>query len=70
MTRSIDTAVLAALALGFSLLLAGVGLFVYTTHLRDQVKLETIEPRFARLAGLAQDKGQLAAALAVARRYR
>ena len=67
MRRRIDTVVLAALALGFVLLLAGIGLFVYTIHLRDLVKLETIEPRFARLAGLAQDKGQLAAALATTR---
>jgi len=67
MIRRVDAVVLVAVVLGFATLLSGIGLFVYTTHQRDQVMLNTIEPRFARLSGLAQDKGQLAAAAAATR---
>jgi hypothetical protein len=53
-----DTVVLLALGL---VLLAVLGLFAFYVqgvHRADEDRLEMIEPRFARLAGLATDKGQ------------
>ncbi len=61
--RKMDTAVLLALLL---LVAAATGLFAFYVlgiQRADEEQLATIEPRFARLSGLAMDKGQLAAAL-------
>ncbi len=62
--RTMDTAVLVTLLLVCAAILGLFAFYVQGVHRADEQKLETIEPRFARLAGLAMDKGQLAAALA------
>ena len=62
--RAMETAVLLAMVLLFAAVAGGVALVVQTIHTADEETLERIEPRFARLAGLATDKGQLAAAVA------
>ena len=62
--RSVDTAVLLALLVLLAALAGLAAFFVQGIHRADEDRLETIEPRFARLAGLAADKGQLATALA------
>jgi general secretion pathway protein M len=65
--RSLDTAVLSTLVLLLAALVGLCAFYVRGVHRADTERLETIEPRFARLAGLAADKGQLAAALAATR---
>lgn len=65
--RSVDTAVLLSLAVAFMVLVGLAAFYVQGIHRADEERLETIEPRYARLAGLATDKGQLAAALAATR---
>lgn len=62
--RAMETAVLLALLLLFAGVAGGVALVVQSIHTADENTLETIEPRFARFAGLATDTGQLAAAVA------
>jgi general secretion pathway protein M len=59
-----ETAVLLSLLLLLAALGGGIAWFVQGIHTADEERLETIEPRFARLAGLATDKGELAAAVA------
>lgn len=66
-TPAMDTAVLLCVGLLFAAVLGGFALYVQDIHQADEQTLETIEPRFARLAGLAMDKGQLATALAATR---
>ena len=65
--RTLDTAVLLSLLALLVGLLAAFGLYVRSVHLADEERLSTIEPRFARLAGLAREKGELTAALASTR---
>ena len=65
--RTMDTAVLLSLALVLAGVLGLFAFYVQGVHRADEDRLETIEPRFARLAGLATDKGQLAGALAATR---
>lgn len=65
--RSIDTAVLLSLLVLVAVVAGLAAFFVQGIHRADEQRLETIEPRFARLAGLATDKGQLATALASTR---
>lgn len=65
--RTVDTAVLLSLLALFVGLFALFGFYVYGIHRADQETLATIEPRYARLAGLALEKGELAAALASTR---
>jgi general secretion pathway protein M len=62
--RAMETAVLLSLLLLLAALGGGIAWFVQGIHTADEERLETIEPRFARLAGLATDKGELAAAVA------
>lgn len=62
--RAMETAVLLSLVLLLAALAGGIALIVQGIHTADEERLATIEPRFARLAGLATDKGQLAAAVA------
>lgn len=62
--RPLDTVVLVTLLLLCAAALGLLAFYVQGIHRADEQQLETIEPRFARLAGLAMDKGQLAAALA------
>jgi general secretion pathway protein M len=59
-----ETAVLLSLLLLLAALGGGIAWFVQGIHTADEERIETIEPRFARLAGLATDKGELAAAVA------
>ena len=62
--RTLENLVLLGLLLLFAAMAGGIGLYVQTVHTADEEQLQTIEPRFARLAGLATDRGQLAAAVA------
>ena len=62
--RAMETAALLSLLLLLAALAGGIAFFVQGIHTADEERLETIEPRFARLAGLATDKGELAAAVA------
>lgn len=65
--RAMETAALLSLLLLLAALAGGIAFFVQGIHTADEERLETIEPRFARLAGLATDKGELAAAVAATR---
>jgi general secretion pathway protein M len=65
--RSLDNAVLIALVGVFAVVVALFAFYVHGIHRADQERLATIEPRYARLAGLALEKGQLTAALATTR---
>lgn len=65
--RAMETAALLSLVLLLAALAGGIAFFVQGIHTADEERLETIEPRFARLAGLATDKGELAAAVAATR---
>jgi general secretion pathway protein M len=62
--RAADTAVLLSLVLLVAALVGVFAFYVHGIHRADEETLATIEPRFARLAGLAMDTGQLATALA------
>jgi general secretion pathway protein M len=62
--RTMDSAVLASLVLLVAAAVGSFAFYVRSIHRADVDRLETIEPRFARLAGLATDKGELAAAAA------
>ena len=62
--RTLENLVLLCLLLLFAAVAFGIGLYAQSVHTADEEQLDTIEPRFARLAGLATDKGQLAAAVA------
>lgn len=62
--RTLENLALVCLLLVFAAVAGGIALYVQSVHTADEEQLETIEPRFARLAGLATDKGQLAAAVA------
>jgi general secretion pathway protein M len=65
--RRMDTAVLLATLLVLAAFLGLFAFYVQGVHRADEERLETIEPRFARLAGLALDKGELATALAASK---
>lgn len=65
--RAMDTAVLLSLLLLFAAVAGSFAWSVRSIHRADEERLQTIEPRFARLAGLALDKGELAAALTTTR---
>lgn len=62
--RAMDTAILLALLLLLAAVTGLAAFYVQGIHRADEDRLETIEPRFARLAGLATEKVQLASALA------
>jgi general secretion pathway protein M len=65
--RAMETAALLSLLLLLAALAGGIAFYVQGIHTADEERIETIEPRFARLAGLATDKGELAAAVAATR---
>lgn len=65
--RAMETAALLSLLLLVAAIAGGIAFFVQGIHTADEERLETIEPRLARLAGLATDKGELAAAVAATR---
>lgn len=65
--RAMEAAALWSLVLLMAVLVGGVAFFVQGIHTADEERLATIEPRFARLAGLATDKGELAASVAATR---
>ena len=62
--RGMQTAALGSLVMLLAALAGGIAFYVQGIHTADEERLEAIEPRFARLAGLATDKGELAAAVA------
>jgi general secretion pathway protein M len=65
--RNIDTVILLSL-LALAVAVAGLfGFYVQGIYRADEERLQTLEPRYARLAGLALEKEQLAAALAATR---
>jgi general secretion pathway protein M len=65
--RAMETAALLSLLLLLAALAGGIAFYVQGIHTADEERIETIEPRFARLAGLATDKGELAAAVVATR---
>lgn len=66
-SRNVDTAVLCSLLAMFVAFAVTYGLYLRGVYRADQDNLQTLEPRYARLAGLALEKGQLTAALAETR---
>lgn len=65
--RHIDTAVLLFLLALFAAVVALFGFYAQGIYRADEEKLQTLEPRYARLVGLALEKDQLTAALAATR---
>lgn len=63
-SRSVDTAVLLFLLALLAAFLGGLALYVQGINRADRARLETIEPRYARLAGLALEGAALTTALA------